>query len=450
MATTVEILSYTKDRYPVYSPIPIVLGPSSGTVDECKFKYVLEVQVSTDMYTGNGSPTWTTVGTLKQIPDPQGLATFDVSRILQNYVEHISFPDITGAIKTINTTENRGDYVWCKVRAGCEYSTVCTDTPDQYYNQDNTTLLAWNAGLQYDFPLEVYDASVVFEMRDTLVTAPYLNRFLINAPSAGIPIGENGVFALKAHNFGNSILHDIYFEWFGLGGAGGLGNLSIAAVGTLSQVGEDIINIGVGPYNLRSVSPMGLAGLSNMTHYFAWIGDDDGDRISEKIRFNIDRGCATDNTVTLTWLNRWGGMDTFAFTKNNIRSVPIKKNLYERVFGKFLGGPGFPGDFSHSLSNSHGGDRGRTSLFVDARDKYKLTTDFVSEDVAIWLEELFTSPAVYMLDGSHWYNVLGNSVAQLPMVVTSTTYEEKDMSNKKLISYTIEIESAYDKVIQKG
>ena len=81
----------------------------------------------------------------------------------------------------------------------------------------------------------------------------------------------------------------------------------------------------------------------------------------------------------------------------------------------------------------------------------KLNTDFLSEAEAIWIEELFTSPEVYILNGyqSDTANAYIRRYVQ-PVTVTTSSYVRKTTSNDKLLQYTIDVERSKEKVIQRA
>ena len=70
-------------------------------------------------------------------------------------------------------------------------------------------------------------------------------------------------------------------------------------------------------------------------------------------------------------------------------------------------------------------------------------TDFITEDEANVLEELFTSPQVYMQDLSNTIDTF------LPVVVTEKKYTKQTTANDGLKQYIISIEKSNNKVIQR-
>jgi hypothetical protein len=77
---------------------------------------------------------------------------------------------------------------------------------------------------------------------------------------------------------------------------------------------------------------------------------------------------------------------------------------------------------------------------VSALEQFDANTDFISEQEAIYLESLFTSPNVYMIDGDD----------VMPVIVNDTGYTKQSLANDQLMQYSISIEKAHKLVIQQG
>ena len=431
------IISEINDKMPVYSPIVFVVDSTDKL--KCRFKYVCEIYVSKDSWYQQNN-TFTKVATMKEFPNPDGYGEFDIHRILENYITH----DLNGT--AIGGAANPNSYVWYIVNFGVEFDDTidCSGAVTFYNNIIDYQGIAWNGAFQYDdFPNFMNSTGVadVFELTNST------KRFLTNHPSTGVTIAENQTYQLSYFNYGVNYTTSL-FVVDAYDSSGNLINSTSSDTDTEFplDVGQDLISIGVGTYNLAHTTPStGSSPIlpDNTAYYLVHIQGLTLDLlglvpVSESLRFNIDRTCSKYDPITLTWLNRWGGFDTFTFTGKSVRTVPVKKTLYDKVYGKFfnpLWGWGSGG-------SGEGGTRGRTTLSVKASDKTKLSTGWISDEEATWLEELFTSPQVFIAGQTVHFNN--------PVNVTSTSYEEKKTVNTKMISYTIEIESATDKTIQRA
>lgn len=154
--------------------------------------------------------------------------------------------------------------------------------------------------------------------------------------------------------------------------------------------------------------------------------------VSESKWFQLDKRCTGNTPKRLLFLGRLSGMESYSFTLRNTRRTKISRSEYTRLSGSFTASS--PTNWTIGKE-----ERGRSVIGVDAQDEFEATTNWLSETEAIWLEELFTSPEVYVYDES------GNII---PIIITSTQYEEMTKRNKKMILYKIQYEYASKTNIQ--
>ena len=138
--------------------------------------------------------------------------------------------------------------------------------------------------------------------------------------------------------------------------------------------------------------------------------------------------------VRLCWLNQWGVWDYYTFTQKSIRSISTKGSTYEQITGTW----------NESKYRINGYKGGKKTFRVNATEKIKMNTDFVSESENVMFEELTNSPEVYVLEGySYLFDVLTNLNQYVtPVRVTSTNFTKKTIANDKLIQYTFEVEKS--------
>ena len=147
----------------------------------------------------------------------------------------------------------------------------------------------------------------------------------------------------------------------------------------------------------------------------------------------IDDDCKGYDTIRLAWLNRLGAWDYYCFTKKSTKSVNIRKKLFRKTVGNWADNPATGYTYSQY-------ERGNSTVGVSALDTFTANTDFISEAEATYLESLYTSPNVYMIDGDDI----------IPVAVTDTKYTKQSLANDQLMQYTINIEKAHRLVIQQS
>lgn len=145
---------------------------------------------------------------------------------------------------------------------------------------------------------------------------------------------------------------------------------------------------------------------------------------SQPFIFKIDRKCYIYNPVRLCFLNRWGGYDYFTFNLESKKYINIDRKKYVK-----------PLDVYYKI-----GDRGDSIFNVYANEEITVNSDYIDEDIALWLSELLTSPDVYIIDGNN----------KIPVIVTDTNYTYKTKLREKLINITVNLKLSQNIIIQNG
>ena len=112
------------------------------------------------------------------------------------------------------------------------------------------------------------------------------------------------------------------------------------------------------------------------------------------------------------------------FRGKSIESVDITSEEMESV----------PGSWDSSSFSYDNWDRGKQTLFTEAKRKLTINSDWLNENEGAWLEELFTSTNI---------QVLADNNVVYPVVITNKNYTKKTSVNNKLkIQYTVNLEYA--------
>ena len=136
------------------------------------------------------------------------------------------------------------------------------------------------------------------------------------------------------------------------------------------------------------------------------------------------QSCTRYDNIRLAWRNRLGAWDYMNFRNKSIESVDITSEEMESV----------PGTWDSGTFSYNNWDRGKETLFTEATRKLVINSDYLNEDEAIWLEELFTSTDIQIID---------DNSAVYPVIITNKTYTKKTSVNDKIkIQYTINLEYA--------
>lgn len=286
----------------------------------------------------------------------------------------------------------------------------------------STDEYTWDGGLQYkDFPS--YN-STEFTMLPTSA-----GRFLTNAPK-NQKIQSNEITYLSIFNWFNDSLStaeyidDAIFKSYTSNGT--LIDTFQHALGTSTSQWKRL-DLGVGTTNMS-----GNLDLNGASYYTCELINTTGGTLSEVMTYTLDTNCYRHTQKRFLFKNTLGGWDTFTFNLRSDRTVTIDKSNYRKAMRSVNG------------SNVYGysvGDRGRTTFGVTASDSETVFSNWLTNDEATWLEELYTSPDVYLIEDT---NTL------LPITVTNTDITIGEKENRGLISYSITYNYSYNKVIQRG
>ena len=195
---------------------------------------------------------------------------------------------------------------------------------------------------------------------------------------------------------------------------------------------QGLLYVGVGPQNFSNTGYTFNA--STVSYSVEVLDAGTNTSMSKKYYFDIiDNDCKGYETIRLAWLNRLGAWDYYCFTKKSTKNVKVRKKLHRKTIGNWADNPATGYTYSQY-------ERGNGVVAVSALEQFEANTDFISEQEAIYLESLFTSPNVYMIDADD----------VMPVIVNDTGYTKQSLANDQLMQYSISIEKAHKLVIQQG
>jgi len=198
--------------------------------------------------------------------------------------------------------------------------------------------------------------------------------------------------------------------------------------------------IPVGTYDIGNIDPTlytdSLLGttpstaLTGAASYTIHLEDNTNAQTSEKVTFNINETCSKYNEVRVHFLNRLGGYDAFNFYLKSIHQTDIKKDKYDQQHHDWTG-------FAYKYSKS---SRGTTDYNVALSKKLTVNTDYLSEAESEWMEDLITSPSVYIEENNE---LIAVNLNQRNIV-------KKTSLNDKLMQYTFELSYSIKNRRQRG
>lgn len=319
-------------------------------------------------------------------------------------------PNITGLFTVIainGTTDFTISALWSEVDDATGNGSVVYADNRKTVTRDiitSTNNYVFNGAVRF-LDWNDYDEAVY------LVTTTGTDKFLTNQPTDFyITPNQDVWFALCTNGVTTG---RIYFENDG-------GDIMYYAANASAYITLNNVGSNADPSTVVS----GTSGhiKTDTEYYDVWWADNTGTQGTQKYRFYIDRRCAI-NDYEIQFLDRMGSISSFAFQLRAYKNGTINRQTYNK-------------DLTGIVSSSEwtylDTAQGLTTFQVNAETNLELSTNWMSEEMAQYFEELVTSPYTILFDGSVYRAV----------VVQDTGYQVESQRNKKLIKKTINVKYA--------
>lgn len=412
------------------------------------------------------------VATLKAPVDSNGKAIFRISSILQDYTEtDKSGYDLNSIYSTLNGNtmlqsnhaihqidkyaRNRNNLNNCQCIGGYEYSTTTTSNIQSFSLSTDVNFNFFNSVLQHNAGYSTEDFS------DYLLTGgtkKFLTKFPQNFAGTGlsgqkIQAGQYHTMAflngkhyldsqvtrirIRTYNSSDTMLATQYVDNTSLNGGAAFGSSITATVNGGDNTNEGLLYFGCGTAQLTQLG----VSLTNVAYYTVTALNVNAS-VSKVYYFTIqDADCKGFETIRLAFLNSLGAWDYYNFTKKSVRKTQINKTAIKQNYGNTpYQATTVAGDFFNFDYYNQGTYDGGTRAFnVNAIETIEANTDFITEDEAAILEELFLSPDVYMQTGTTFE----------PVVINETEYIKQTTANDMLKQYIITVEKGHNTRVQR-
>ena len=377
---------------PAYNPIQWVVNSDNSA--RCEFLYLCDVYVN-----GNF------VIRLKSELGLSNYGYFRIEKVIQDYLSKDFRHNLVGFASNDNSFCEY--YLEFREQYNTNYATTCvgSDTISSVL-YTSATCYAWNGALQYKELLNFLPNNYILNSSIT--------KFLNFTPQKmRIPI--DGYFVasflqnyattpgdrleVKTYNSSFTLLNTYYID-----------------NDTSPVVSGEHSSIGCGPQNLNdystSLSPSIEWISAAVSFYTVQLLDDTSVAVSESILFEIDERCTKYNKYRVWWLNRRGAFNSYSFNMVATRRLDTEQTTYDKLLSV----------------NYDEGDRGKSVINVDAQESYVFQTDRVRKDECKYLEELYSSPEIYVSD---------SNLVELSIAITGAVY------NSGTVSFVLSVPSGY-------
>ena len=436
----------------------LVYTVTSSQATQPQFQYVCDVYLS-----GSTATPTTLVQRIKQQPNPSSYGVFDLGQIMANYLDM----DDIWTVPTL--TKGSGSAKWFLVKFGEEYGTSTSSSVILYsgiaaatgspavsassYLQVFNGLVEPNDKVNWNFPSQSYftpnttPTGGFFAYQNALTDAPYTQSIRLT------DYGTIGIYngCLTPNTASAQDIYAIYYRFYDATGslldeidyinnitqipaagprnvAANLWSIIGGPSGTYFREGlYSLIYGGSGPANIEDA---GFTIPADTAYYKVDFVTDAGGAPNytgsyASYQFNIvDPNCGYDG-VRFAWKNVYGTWDYYTFTLQSDSAFVIERNSYEQSFVNFS---------NTTTTVPYNRSRRGSSQFYNDLDQTKTAnSDWLSQQEADWLRELFFSTDVYQQSGS----------AFIPVVISSANLvEKKNPRTQKTFQYLIEFKPA--------
>jgi hypothetical protein len=425
----------------------LLYAVTSNSSSAPQYQYVADLTLS-------GSNT--VLQRIKQQPNPNAVGVFDMGSIINNYLDSDNNWKAT-PFATASQAAKR-----FQVKFGEQYGTSSSSsvilytgvgavtgspavTASNYFYVANG-LVDPNDKVNWNFPSASY-----FTGSAVSTTTTFSKQYaLTNAPlTQSIQDGEYATISLFNGNFNGSstAAQDIYivdvtvydatgseidqFDLTNTTANGGGPRTSISqvwsAVAASQTAGTQLLTVGIGPQNLANngnTLPSDWAYYTVNAYGQAAASTTNTSGSYASLKF-VKQGaqCGYDG-VRFAWKNEFGVWDYYTFTLQNDKAFGIERANYEQTFVPYSS------DYPVPYSKQR---RGTVNYYNKPIQTQVANSNWLTQNEADWLRELFFSANVFYQDGSDFY----------PAVITSVDLTEKtNPRTQKNFQYAIQFQVA--------
>ena len=383
-----------------------------------------------------------------QVPNSQGVATFNPSMFLQNQLDYDNYWKITGSIDEVNSVKT------FEIKFGEQYGTSISSSITVYPDLTNHLLEVFpavvdpNNGSSYNFNTSSYTQTG--------------SNFLTNFPGSGKGSGENipqpngYPYIVDSSDY---MTVTAFNEDFYTPSVLGVSGYSIKTGSYITPISNQLWSVnltgssnsyfstyGVGPKNISEIDATASASIaSGATNMLYTTNDHGGIVIAINNNWDGSFGIGTNSTppanFDLVWdfsktvqpqgteytrfafINKLGFYDYYNVYSPLKRESSLDRNTVSLPKVDYS-------SLTSIYSVENGGD---TSYYTDINDNYSITTQYIDKEISNWLEELLESPEVFIQQGNDF----------VPVVITDSSYtSNQSTARNKLFQYNINFKPA--------
>ena len=390
---------------------------SGSDISHPQYSYVMDIYLS-------GSST--RIDRQFQQPNPQGVAQFEPSQVLQGQLDYDNLWKTSGSQAPINAAK------MFDLRFGEAYGTSISSSITVYPGGTNNYLEVFPGVLDPNTGYN-FDTGSFLQLKSFLSDDPGLYT------SGSQNLGDNGILITTQDYHTLTLLKnadgdpgDILVVGYQLNREG---KTPVTSSFINASGNGEFYTYGVGPKNLAQIDNVWSSSIaSGIINYIEC--DLSGNEVFSMYVINTIRSTQDQLPIPcpapylrFAFINKYGFYDYY----NIINPLRRETNLQK----SFVSLPKV--DYSSAVSTYSIEAGAETDYYTDTSDTYTIDTDYIDQDTANWLEQLLESPEVYIQQGTEF----------VPIVITNSEYEHNNSTARnKLFKYSITFEVSNGRLIQ--
>lgn len=344
----------------------------------------------------------------KQYVAPEPLYQYgvlDINKILESYVG-TNFFGFTDGVGVKNCLDASFDF---QLKIGERYAVAGVIT--EFLNLSNVSADVINASLLND--------EFINYNSNTYVLDTNTKQFLTNTLDKKVTLATKGYT-----NFLNTstITHFVVYTLDSSGALIGTYRFANTATSTIGMFPSAPVNLNLATLT-TGVQPIVTSSVAS----YIIAAENAGITRSRQYIFNV----VDCSKVTLHFLNDLGGFDMFIFDASDKTSFKFEKKHYKKDPQELQS----DGTIDYSQVN-----REWVNYYVKQIKTMKLTSDWITDDEAVWLRQMFSSPEIYAQIGSELIALKG---------ITELGYDIKQFEYNDLFNIELNIEFSVDNYRQR-
>lgn len=425
MPSNIIILTTPKTYTPVYNIVELCAKEQDATsILEPNYKFVIDIVTQIH-------------GTFRFSVSPEPIlkyGTLDFSRTIDQFIKEEIIPHNVNGGFIPGQTECVLQYT-IEVLSAWNVADIFTIDPDGVGPVSTGNLYVWNAAFEHHDWIGQMNTASPFNTWIANITNGVSAKFLTPQPNKKVKIGDLGWSFILTDTFG-----DIdQMEILTYDSAGALIDTYIVLNNLGAPVSAFLMGVASAPQSLNNITP-GLITTgaqpiitADIASYTIQVQNLAGTPSTELITMTVEPDCRYD-TYRIHFLNKLGGFDAYNFTFRSQPSTKMSRKTYTKSETKIV-----TAGIAYNQK-----DNGKTDYIVRYQGKIKLRSEYLTESEHQWLEELISSPIVYLefvdFDGARNFK---------PVHVITGKWEDKITSIDKLFRLDIDIDLGHESIRQR-